>query len=300
MLAIKVSLVDHAIASESLLQLLEHLDKILEIYGGSRKNERIATVAFYRSLFPLSAMYSPSHMKNLCEEMLIMRNVTIDKETYIKVFKGHPLGPAKTELDLFFLNAPTALGHPSEGKINFYVEIEMGDNVTSEEQHLIRLRQFFKEKGLEIYPVLVCDQYKDWDDTLKIPILDIADLRKIVEAIQINSLEDIPGVPYEWAAVCLRLLEHTASKGELSAKEDLWDACPSLRQLNFNRLIEKGRISADDYEDFNFSFRSRMNSIIEKMNGKGLLNKNEREKYELSVDGRDILGCYLSLKEERK
>jgi len=297
---VKMTLMDEAIASDSLLQLLEYLDKILEIYGGSRKNERIATVAFYSSLFPLSAMYSPSHTKGLCDEMLIMRNVAIDKEIYARIFKGHPLGPAKTELDLFFLNVPTAIGHPSEGKINFYVEIEMGEDVTSEEQHLIRLHQYFKERGLVIYPVLVCNQYKDWDDTLKIPILDITDLRKIVELIRIKSLDDIPGAPYEWAATCLRILEHTASKGEVGTSKELWDSYPNLRQLNFNRFIEKGRISADDYEDFNYSFRNRTNSILGKMHEKGLLNKNEGGKYELSVDGRDILGCYLNLKEERE
>jgi hypothetical protein len=295
-----MTLVDEAIGSEDLLQLLEYLDRILEVYGGSRKNERIATVAFSRSLFPLSMVYSASHMKDLREEMLIIRNVDIDRDTYAKIFKGHPLGPAKTELDLFFLNAPTAIGHPSEGKINFYVEIEMGGDVASEEQHLIRLRRYFREKGLEIYPVLVCNQYKDWDDTLKIPILDIADLRRIVEAIEIRSLNDIPGMQYEWAATSLRLLEYIAIKGEVGTTKDLWDSYPDLRQLDFGRFVEKGKISADDFEDFNFSFRNRMNSILGKMNEKGLLNKDDKGKYESSCDGRDILGCYLSMKEEKE
>jgi len=297
-----MTLIDETIASQNLLQLLERLDRILEIYGGTRKNERTATIALYNSLFPLSSMYSINHTKVLFNEMIVMRNVNIDREIYDKVFKGPPLGQTKTELDLFFLNAPTVIGHPSKGKINFYVEIEMGD-VSSEEQHLTRLRRYFKEKGLEIYPILVCSQYKDWDDTFELPILDISDLEKIAESVPITSLDDLPGVAYEWAATSLRILEYIASRGEVDINREinfrsgLWEACPSLKQHDFRKLIERGKISAEDYEDFNVSFRNRINSVFRKMHEKGLLNKNERGNYELSIDGRDILACYLSFKE---
>jgi hypothetical protein len=296
-----MGLIDEAIASDNLLQLLEYVDKILEIYGGTRKNERVATIAIYNSLFPLASLYDLEHINSLRRKMIVLRNVLIDSDTYRKIFaRAPPLGRGKTELDLFFINVPTIVGHPSEGRINFYVEIEMGD-VSSEMQHLPRLRHFFRDKGVEIYPILVCNEYKAWDDTFEIPCFAIGDLEKVVDSYSITSLENIPGIGYEWAATSIEILDYISAKGdvdlskEINFKSGLWDARPSLRRQDFGKLIEKGRISADDYEDYT-SFRDRMHSIFQKMHEKGLLVRNERERYELSIDGRDLLGCYLSLR----
>jgi len=290
-----MTLVDEAISAENLLQLLEYLDRILEIYGATRKNERIATIALFHSLFPLGSIYDADHTRSLLDRMIVMRNVNIDTEIYNKIFKGPPLGRKKTELDLFFLNVPTVLGHPSEGKINFYVEIEMGEDVSSEMQHLPRLRRYFKDKELEIYPILIHKEYKGWDEEFNIPILNIEDLKKMVELIQIRSLADIPGVAYEWAATSLQILQYVTSNREvdfnkmINYKSGLWDSCPDIRQRNFNKLIE-GKISSEDYEDFS-EFRNRMMSISSKMVEKGLLNRDAKGRCELSIDGRDILGC---------
>jgi hypothetical protein len=297
-----MTLMDEAISAENLLQLLEYLDRILEIYGATRKNERIATIALFHSLFPLGSIYDASHTRSLLDRMIVMRNVNIDTEIYNKIFKGPPLGRKKTELDLFFLNIPTVLGHPSEGKINFYVEIEMGEDVSSEMQHLPRLRRYFKDKELEIYPILIHKEYKGWDEEFNIPILNIEDLKKMVELIQIRSLADIPGVAYEWAATSLQILQYVTSNREvdfnkmINYKSGLWDSCPDIRQHNFNKLIE-GKISSEDYEDFS-EFRNRMMSISSKMVEKGLLNRDAKGRCELSIDGRDILGCYYSCKEK--
>ena len=295
-----MTLVDEAISAQNLLHLLEYLDKILEIYGATRKNERIATIALFHSLFPLGSICDASHTKFLLKEMIAMRNVNIETEIYNKIFKGPPLGRKKTELDLFFLNVPTVLGHPSEGKINFYVEIEMGEDVSSEMQHLPRLRRYFKDKGLEVYPMLVCKEYKGWDDEFNIPILNIEDLEKMVELISARTLDDIPGVAYEWAATSLQILNYVALNREvdfnkmINYKSGLWDSCPNLRQHSLNKLIE-GKISSEDYEDFQ-EFRNRMMSIYTKMIEKGLLIRDEKGGCELSTDGRDILGCYHSFK----
>jgi len=300
-----MTLVDEAISSQNLLQLLERIDKILEIWGATRKNERIATIALFHSLCPLGPIYDLNHMKSVLNKMITMRNVDIGAEIYNEIFKGPPLGRKKTELDLFFLNVPTVIGHPSEGKINFYIEIEMGEDVSSEMQHLPRLRRYFEEKKLKIYPILVCKQYKGWDYSFNIPILDIGDLEKMIELISIRSLDDIPGVAYEWAATSLQILQYVALHREVDSntminhKSGLWNTYPNLRQHNFERFIEKGKISAEDYEEF-FEFRRRMWSISKKMIEKRLLSKNEEGKYELSIDGRDILGCYLSFKEGKR
>lgn len=299
-----MTLVDEAVSSESLLQLLERLDRVLEIYGTTRKNERVATIALFKSLCPIGPICSISHTKSVLDKMIVMRNVNIDTETYRKIFRGPPLGRQKTELDLFFLNVPTVMGHSSEGKTNFYVEIEMGE-VSSEMQHLPRLRRYFKQKQLEVYPILICKQYNDWDDSFNIPILDMEDLERMIELIPIRSLVDIPGVGYEWAATSLQILQYVAlhrdvdSNKMINYKGGLWDTYPNLRQYNFRKLIETGKISAEDSEDF-LQFRQRMTSIFRKMVEKGLLNKTERGKYELSIDGRDILGCYLSFEEVKR
>lgn len=299
-----MTLVDEAVSSEGLLQLLELLDRILEVYGTTRKNERIAAIALFRSLCPLGLICDKNHTKSVLNRIIVMRDILVDKESHERIFGTFPLGRKKTELDLFFLNVPTVVGHLSEGKINFYVEIEMGEDVSPEIQNTIRLQKYFKGMELDLYPMLVCKQYKGWDSTFNIPILDIQDLEKMTELILIRSLTDIPGVAYDWAAICLQILQYVAIHREvepnmmINYKSGLWNTYPSLRQHNFRSFIWKGRISPKDYEDF-VQFRQRMTSISRKMVEKGLLNKNERGKYELSIDGRDILGCYLNFKEEK-
>ena len=297
-----MTLVDEAVSSQSLLQLLERLDRILEIYGTTRKNERIATIALFHFLCPLGLVCDKRHTKSVLNEIIVVRDMRVDRETHDKIFGAIPIGRKMTEFDLFFLNVPTIIGHSSEGKINFYVEIEMGEDISPELQNIKRLQNYFKEMGLEVYPMLVCRQFKGWDKTFNVPILSIRDLERMIELIPTRSLADVPGVAYEWAATCLQILRYVALHREvdpnmmINHKSGLWNTHPNLRQHNFRSLIEQGRIFAEDYEEF-VQFRQRMTSISKKMIEKGLLNKNGRGKYELSIDGRDILGCYLNFKE---
>ena len=297
-----MTLIDEAVSSENLLQLLEYLDKILEVYGTTRKNERTATIALFYSLCPLCLACGEKHTKSVLGEVIVMRDMRVDMETHDRIFGKLPLGRKMTEFDLFFLNVPTIIGHSSKGKMNFYVEIEMGEDVSPELQNTKRLQNYFREMGLDVYPILVCRRYKGWDSTFNMPILDIHDLEKMTELILIRSLADIPGVAYEWAATCLQILQYVAyhrvvdPNTMINYKSGLWNTHPDLRQHNFKSFIEHGRIVAKDYEDF-VNFRQRMFSVSKKMVEKGLLKKNERGGYELSIDGRDILGCYLNVKE---
>jgi len=300
-----MTLVDEAVSSEELLQLLEYLDKILEVFGTTRKNERTATLALFHSLCPLCLACDEEHTKSVVGEVIVMRDMRIDIETHDRIFGRLPLGRKMTEFDLFFLNVPTIIGHPSKGKMNFYVEIEMGENVSPELQNTKRLQNYFRKMGLDVYPILVCNRYKGWDSTFDIPILDIHDLEKMLELISIRTLTDIPGVAYEWAASCLHILEYVAYRRVadpnmmINHKSGLWNTHPDLRKHNFRSFIEHGKIPSKDYEEF-IEFRQRMFSISKKMVKKGLLKKNERGEYELTIDGRDILGCYLNIKEEKK
>ncbi|MEM2868613.1 MAG: hypothetical protein QXR84_09060, partial [Candidatus Bathyarchaeia archaeon] len=186
----------------------------------------------------------------------------------------------------------------------FYVEIEMGD-VSIELQHLTRLRKYFKQLNTIIYPVLVCKGYKGWDDAFEIPCFDISDLEKISELISIRGIEDIPGLAYEWSASALKILEYIMRRQKVSIAKDvnfrdgLWNTCPELRQHDFSRFVNNGRISFNDYEDFSY-FRQRMMSIMRRMHEKGLLSLDDDGNYELTADGRDILACYLSLKRSGK
>jgi len=300
-----MTLVDEAISSQSLLQLLEYLDRILEIYGTTRKNERVAATTLLHSFCPLGSICDPNYTKKKLKEIIVMRNVPLDAEIYNKVF-GVPFrfGQKKTELDLFFLNVPTVVGHPTEGKLNFYVEIEMGEDIGAELHNEIKIRDYFEGK-LDLYPILVCKQRVGWEKSYKIPVFNMEDLEKIAEFIPIKSIEDVPGAAYEWAATSLQILHYVARNKEvdrnkiINFRDGLWNTYPNLRQHNFRKLVETGTISSEDYEDF-LDFRQRLMAIFNKMVEEGLLNKNEEGKYELSIDGRDILGCYLSFKEERE
>jgi hypothetical protein len=66
--------------------------------------------------------------------------------------------------------------------------------------------------------------------------------------------------------------------------------------MNHDKFLRDGRINEGDYEDYNFSFVPRISQILDKMCKKGLLNRNEHGEYELTIDGRDILATYFSLR----
>lgn len=300
------TLIDNAISSQNLLELLECLDRILQIQGVTRKNERIATIALFHSLCPLGPLCDARHTKSVLNEVIVMRNTCIYSKIYSEIYSEIPSGQKKTELDLFLLNVPTIIGHSCEKKLNFYVEIEMGKEVGSELQRLIPLRNYLKKKGLDVYPILVCRGFKRWNSDFNIPLLDIKDLEKMVKLLSIISLDDIPGVAYEWSATCIQILQYIGSKRGvdpnkmINHRDGLWRKCPNLKKYDFNGFIQKGRISKQDFEDFNAEFRDRIWTIFHKMVNKGLIKKGDTMgKYDLSIDGRDLLGCYLSFKEEQ-
>lgn len=287
-----MSLIDEVISSRDLLGLLEHMDKVLEVYGGTRRNERVAAVALQNSLFPLCLLYDKAYAVQLRSSLIVLRNLTISSELYKEIF---PLGKWGTELDLLFLNVPTVFGHMLESGLNFHVEVEVGEkaDIGTELTRLKYLRDYFKDKGVEVNPVLVCKGYKRWDKSNKIPIIDIADLERIVEFNPPTSLDDIPGVSYDWAASSIQILRYVAEKGKIRNLRELWDNCKILRQMNHEKFLRDGRLAQNDYEDYNFSFMPRISQILDKMCRKGLLTKPNGE-YELTADGRDVLGAYLS------
>jgi len=51
-----MAFIDDVISSGNLLEFLERLDRVLEVYGGTRRNERVVAVALRNSLFPLCSL----------------------------------------------------------------------------------------------------------------------------------------------------------------------------------------------------------------------------------------------------
>jgi len=143
--------------------------------------------------------------------------------------------------------------------------------------------------------VLVCRGYKGWDRSFKIPVIDILDLEKIVEFNSPTSLDDIPGLSYDWAASSIQILKYVAEKGRVRSVKELWDGCVNLRQMDHGKFLREGRVNRGDYEDYSHSFEPRISQILDKMCRKGLLSRNMQGEYELSRDGRDILATYFSL-----
>jgi|GEM_PF-5168548 len=68
-----MGLVDEAISSENLLQLLEYMDKILEIYGGTRRSERVAAIAIQNSFFPLCSLYDTIYAGQLRNNIIVLK-----------------------------------------------------------------------------------------------------------------------------------------------------------------------------------------------------------------------------------
>jgi hypothetical protein len=288
-----MSLIDDVIFSRDLLGFLERVDRVLGVYGVTRRNERVAAVALQNSFFSICTLYDADYARQLRDSIIVLRNVDISGEFYEKIF---PLGKWGTELDLLFLNVPTVFGHPLEGGLNFHVEVEVGEkaDIATELTRLMKIREYFENMGVKINPVLVCRGYKGWDKSFKVPVIDIADLERIVEFNPPTSLYDIPGLSYDWAASSIQILKYVAEIGKVKSMRELWDNCKSLRQMNHKKFLRDGRLAPNDYEDFNFSFMPRINQILDKMCKNSLLNKNTHGEYELTADGRDVLATYLS------
>jgi len=288
-----MALIDDVISSANLLEFLERMDRVLEVYGGTRRNERVVAVALQNSLLPLCSLCDLAYAKQLRNSIIVLRNVNITTNFYPKIF---PPGKWGTELDLLFLNVPTVFGHSLEGGLNFHIEVEVGEkaDIGTELTRLAYIREYFKNMGVQINSVLVCRGYKGWDRSFKIPVIDIVDLEKIVEFNPPKSLDDIPGLSYDWAASSIQILKYVAEKGRVRSMKELWDNCVNLRQMDHDKFLREGKINRGDYEDYSHSFEPRISQILEKMCRKGLLDKDVQGEYELTRDGRDILATYYS------
>ena len=288
-----MALIDDVISSANLLEFLERMDRVLEVYGGTRRNERVVAVALQNSLFPLCSLCDLAYAKQLRNSIIVLRNVNITTNFYPKIF---PPGKWGTELDLLFLNVPTVFGHSLEGGLNFHIEVEVGEkaDIGTELTRLAKISEYFKKMGVQINSVLVSKGYKCWDMSFKIPVIDIVDLEKIVEFNPPKSLDDIPGLSYDWAASSIQILKYVAEKGRVRSMKELWDNCVNLRQMDHDKFLREGKINRGDYEDYSHSFEPRISQILEKMCRKGLLDKDVQGEYELTRDGRDILATYYS------
>jgi len=296
-IGLSMALIDDVISSRNLLEFLERMDRVLEVYGGTRRNERVVAVALRNSLFPLCSLCDLDYSRQLRNNIIVLRNVNITTNFYPKIF---PPGKWGTELDLLFLDVPTVFGHSLEGGLNFHVEVEVGGkaDIGTELIRLAKISEYFKNMGVQINSVLVCKGYKGWDRSFKIPVIDIVDLEKTVEFNPPTSLKDIPGLSYDWAASSIQILKYVAEKGRVRSVKELWDSCVNLRQMNHDKFLREGKINRGDYEDYNLSFESRISQILDKMCKKGLLNRDALGEYELTRDGRDILATYFSIEGE--
>ena len=288
-----MALIDDVISSRNLLEFLERMDRVLEVYGGTRRNERVVAVALRNSLFPLCSLCDPDYTRQLRNHIIVLRNVNISTNFYQKIF---PPGKWGTELDLLFLNVPTVFGHSLDGGLNFHVEVEVEEraDIGTELTRLAYIREYFKNMGVQINSVLVCRGYKGWDRSFKIPVIDILDLEKIVEFNSPTSLDDIPGLSYDWAASSIQILKYVAEKGRVRSVKELWGNCVNLRQMDHDKFLRDGRVNRGDYEDYSHSFEPRISQILDKMCKKGLLERDAQGEYELTKDGRDILATYYS------
>ena len=289
-----MTLIDDVISSENLLEFLERMDRVLEVYGGTRRNERVVAVALRNSLFPLCSLCDLDYTGQLRNSIIVLRNVNISANFYQQIF---PPGKWGTELDLLFLDVPTVFGHSLEDGLNFHVEVEVGEkaDIGTELTRLAYIREYFKKMGVQINSVLVSKGYKCWDMSFKIPVIDIVDLEKTVECDPPTSLDDIPGLSYDWAASSIQILKYVGEKGRVRSVKELWDGCVNLRQMDHDKFLRDGRINRGDYEDYSHSFEPRISQILDKMCKKGLLERDAQGEYELTRDGRDILATYYSL-----
>ena len=177
-------------------------------------------VALRNSLFPLCSLCDLDYSRQLRNSIIVLRNVNIGVNFYQKIF---PPGKWCTELDLLFLDVPTVFGHALESGLNFHIEVEVGEkaDIGAELTRLNYIREYFKNMGVWINPVLVCRGYKRWDTSFKIPVIDISDLEKIVEFNPPTSLDDIPGLSYDWAASSIQILNYVAEKGRVRSMKEL-------------------------------------------------------------------------------
>jgi len=292
---------DQVISSDNLLGLLEGLDRILGVWGTTRKHERVAAVSLFNHMASLGLMADPEHASKALSDMVVMRNIVLEQSDYKEMFSSPYRMPQKTtELDLLFLNAPSVFGHPTGGKLNFYVEVEMHGELGQAENRVRNLRRYFRDRQLELYPIIVLPERIRYDEDLRTVFLDIRDLQKLVELAPPRTLRDIPGTSYDWSATSLQILHHVARHKAVdvdilvSKREGLWNQCPTVRQHDFKAFLRRGIMQTQDIEDFQFQFAPRLRAIFEKMVERRLLAKNTEGRYELTTDGRDLLACYLS------
>ena len=276
--------------ADNFLALLERFDRFIGVYGVHKGNERTVAVAFFHSIMSWIDFLDEEDRNRIRREIIVFRNLKLEREDVEKIYEV--FGKGKTELDLFFINVPTIFGH--KANLNFYIEVEMGKNIVEELVRLTQLRNFFKRRGKKLYAILVAPNIRNcrWPES-DIFMYNYDDIKRIAYSIRLGSLKDIPGIAYDSSATSLFLLDYIA-RGQRKTKlfiKELWDNAPELVRMDYRKYFYKDVL---EREDFNFSFTPRINNLLDKLKGNGLIVEKDGV-YKLTINGRDLLIYMYSL-----
>jgi len=286
--------------TKSLLDLLAHLDDEIRIFRRNLKHERLATLSLYNYLCPFKDLVDTSDERRPLNDVYVIRNFRIEPKDYEEIFDlPYDEEKTKTELDFMFLNVPSIFGNKSIGRINYYVEVELKGELFQAINRLKNVRKYFRERGLNLYPLLVYEKQRKYDVEDDIPSVAFDDLAKVILTMSIRSIRDIPGLAYDDSAVAIYLLEEISKDGIVrrpSFIKDLWSHENLRRYENiFRSYIMKRDWKGDrpDYENKSLQFDPRMQEIFEKLHKNGYIERiREEEDYCLTLEGAQLLVKY--------
>jgi len=201
----------------NLLNVIDELDQLL--FNGRQKNERRVAVDLHNILFSFGLSVGGNYVTERLPHVIRNMKVGLKDEHTRKVFPMF-IGQEWTELDILFINAPSFLGH--RARLNYYIEIEMQQRDTVAFQRLLDFSTFCKNKGIDLFPILVTNM-RESGYVQDICIINVHDLRKSGAFYEryMNDVKQIPGLAYDDAASCLHILDVTSNAGERAVKEQL-------------------------------------------------------------------------------
>lgn len=256
----------------NLVNVIDELDHLL--FNDRQKKERRVAVDLHNILFSFGLTVDGNYVTERLPYVIRNMKVGLKDEHTRKVFPIF-IGQESTELDILFINAPSFLGHGA--RLNYYIEIEMQQRDTVAFQRLLDFSTFCKNKGIDLFPILVTNM-RESGYVQDICIINVDDLRKSGAFYEryINDVAQIPGLAYDDAASCFYILDVISAHDRVSKEQllvQLRDSHVLNRKLfDFRKFVTETVSLRDclDSETMN-NFNQRIVEYVKQLKEKELL-----------------------------
>jgi hypothetical protein len=289
----------------SLLQFINEYDRITYSQA-TREYERTALFRLFSLVgcFGLQLCQTEFDTAHLMEGTKVLRNIRFtDQHVAKEIDRIIGTSQQRTEADAIFLNVPTVFGHPSEGAINYVVEVERKtvDFYKARDRAKGLSRFLSTVTGLKFYPICVFYTIEEDMITDGVPIFSQATLEAMTELSRPEHLTDIPGYANDNAVMDLLILKAMSYVGASVRLDEILQQLEEttsgdcrgyhIQESELSAFIgHHGTLTLNDIfpRTTRAQFEQKVVARVKKLATKGLVLEQSL-RYELTREGSDMV-----------